>query len=176
MEIVCNDFMVLLGLLLIQVPLYSSSVAQSAWRQDLSEEEVLIRAEAEDTWHWWNRFRWAADFNVKLRLVLELNEGDRPSIEVVQRWLGEPVEAVIIPSTMFIRNRHNFPVLPKIWQETLKLFVKAHVNIIVSTDCGDNSLKLYSDYLNNFREMNKDVHILQRYAWTLNNLQFVSVY
>ncbi|XP_013110933.2 protein arginine N-methyltransferase 5 [Stomoxys calcitrans] len=151
------------GILLIHVPLYNSAVAQSSWRRDVSEEEILAKSESDDSWHWWNRFRWAADFNPKLRLVLELNEGDRPSIDIIQRWLGEPVEAIMIPSTMFIRNRHNYPVLPKNWQEILKLFMKSHANIIVSTDCGDTSLKLYSDYLTNFREMHKDVHILQSF-------------
>lgn len=145
----------------MQVPLYNSTVAHSAWRRDVSEDEVL-KMETQDSWLWWNSFRRAADFNSKLRLVLELNEAERPSLDVVLRWLGEPVEAIVIPSTMFIRNRHNFPVLPKIWQDVLKMFIKAHVNIIVSTDCNDNSLKLYTDYLINFRESNKDCHILQR--------------
>ncbi|XP_061393801.1 protein arginine N-methyltransferase 5 [Musca vetustissima] len=152
------------GILLIQVPLYKSAAAQATWRRDISEDESLQLAECgDDSWNWWNRFRWAADFNNKLRLVLELNEGEQPSLDVILRWLGEPLEAVIIPSSMFIRNRHNFPVLPKTWQEVLKMFVKAHVNMIVSTDCSDNSLKLYSDYLNNFREMHKDSHILQSF-------------
>lgn len=146
----------------MKVPLYNASVAQSVWRRDVSEDDVL-KMESEDSWHWWNNFRRAADFNPKLKLVLELNEAERPSLKVLLRWLGEPIESVIIPSTMFIRNRHNFPVLPKAWQDTLKMFIQANVNIIVSTGCED-ALKLYSDYLINFREANKDVYTLQTYV------------
>lgn len=147
--------------MLLQVPLYNKAVAQASCRRDLSEEDVLA-LEAEDSWHWWNNFRRAADFNPKVKVILEFNEGERPDINVVRRWLGEPVEAIILPSTMFIRNRHNFPVLPKAWQEILKLFIQAHVNMIVSTDIDDAGLKLYTDYLINFRETFKDTHSLQR--------------
>lgn len=143
------------------MPLYNSAVAQSSWRRDLTEDDVLS-LDSQDPWNWWNRFRWAADFNSKLKLVLEFNEGDRPELSVVRRWLGEPVEAIIVPSTMFIRNRHNYPVLPKAWQDILKMFVQAHVNIIVSTDTDDSGLKLYTDYLINFRESFREVHALQR--------------
>ncbi|KAM7344033.1 protein arginine N-methyltransferase 5 isoform 1-T1 [Cochliomyia hominivorax] len=150
------------GIMLLQVPLYNKAVAQSTCRRDLTEDDILA-LESEDSWLWWNHFRRAADFNPKVKVVLELNEGERPDINVVCRWLGEPVEAIILPSTMFIRNRHNFPVLPKAWQEILKLFVQAHVNMIVSTDTDDGSLKLYTDYLINFRETFKEVHGLQSY-------------
>lgn len=149
--------------MLIQVPLYNRAVAQASCRRDLTEDDVLA-LESQDSWHWWNRLRRAADFNPKIKVVLELNEGERPDINVVCRWLGEPVEAVILPSTLFIRNRHNYPVLPKAWQDIFKLFVKAHVNMIVSTDTEDDSLKLYTDYLINFRETFKDSHSLQRYV------------
>lgn len=148
--------------MLLQVPLYNKALAQSCYRRDLSEDDVLA-LDSEDSWNWWNCFRRAADFNPKLKVVLELSEGERPDMNVICRWLGEPVEAIVLPSTMFIKNRHNFPVLPKAWQEVLKIFIQAHVNLIVSTDTDDSCLKLYTDYLINFRETFKDSHSLQRY-------------
>ncbi|XP_036344111.1 protein arginine N-methyltransferase 5-like [Rhagoletis pomonella] len=150
------------GLLLVQVPLYNSKVAQSTWRRDIDEEQ-LERIEQQDTWHWWNSFRWAADFNPKIKLALELSESDRPSLEVVRRWIGEPVEAIIIPSTMFICNRQNYPVLPKTWQEILSYFTRARVNIIISSDVNDVSLKLYAEYMLRFMETHGDFHELQAF-------------
>lgn len=155
----CNHY-TFLGHLLVQVPLYNSAVAQSAWRSDIDMETVEHLQEL-DTWQWWNNFRCTADFNPKLKLVLEFNESDRPTEDVIRRWLGEPVEAVKLPSSMFIRNRHNFPVLPRAWQDVLAHFIRNHINIIVSVGMDDNSLKLYTEYLVNFRDMNKDSHELQ---------------
>lgn len=160
------------GTVLLQVPLYNSSVAHSTWRRDLSEDDVLA-LQCQDSWQWWNRFRLAANFNSKMRVVLELNEAERPDTNVVARWLGEPVEAIILPSTMFIRNRHNYPVLPKVWQEILKLFLQSHVNIIVSTDTNDASLRLYSDYLNNFRQVFEDSHPFQKCVYILITIKIV---
>uniref|UniRef100_A0A1B0GBX7 Protein arginine N-methyltransferase n=1 Tax=Glossina morsitans morsitans TaxID=37546 RepID=A0A1B0GBX7_GLOMM len=147
--------------LLVQVPLYNATAAHAVWRRDLSEEEVLD-LEQQDTWQWWNRFRLAADFNSKMKVVLEFNEIERPSLDVIRRWVGEPLEAVIIPSNLFIRNRQKYPVLPKEWQQVLKCVLQAHANIVVATDANDNSLKLYSDYLQNFRDIHKDAHSLER--------------
>ncbi|XP_053963735.1 protein arginine N-methyltransferase 5-like [Anastrepha ludens] len=147
------------GLLLVQVPLYNSKIAQSTWRRDIDNGQ-LERLEQQDTWHWWNSFRWAADFNSKIKVVLELNESDRPSLEVVRRWMGEPVEAIIVPSTMFICNRQDYPVLPKAWQEILSYFMRARINIIISSDVHDGSLKLYAEYMMRFQDINSDMHEL----------------
>ena len=144
----------------MQVPLYNAEEAHSMWRRDI-EVDDSIDSNAIDSWQWWHRFRSAANFNLKIRVVLELNEGERPSDDVIRRWLGEPVEAVLIPSNLFIRNRHNFPVLPKAWQDVLAHFARSKINLIVSTDTDDNSLKHYADYLMNFRETYKDSHELQ---------------
>uniref|UniRef100_A0A1A9X3K2 Protein arginine N-methyltransferase n=1 Tax=Glossina brevipalpis TaxID=37001 RepID=A0A1A9X3K2_9MUSC len=150
------------GVLLVQVPLYNAPAAQAVWRRDLREEEVLD-LEQQDTWQWWNCFRCAADFNIKLKVVLEFNETERPNLDIIRRWMGEPLEAVIIPSTMFIRNRQKYPVLPKAWQQVLACILQAHVNIIVSTDANDSNLKLYADYLQNFRDIHKDAHSLESF-------------
>uniref|UniRef100_A0A1A9UP09 Protein arginine N-methyltransferase n=1 Tax=Glossina austeni TaxID=7395 RepID=A0A1A9UP09_GLOAU len=150
------------GVLLVQVPLYNATAAHAVWRRDLSEEEVLD-LEQQDTWQWWNRFRLAADFNSKMKVVLEFNEIELPSLDVIRRWVGEPLEAVIIPSNLFIRNRQKYPVLPKAWQQVLKWVLQAHANIVLATDANDNSLKLYSDYLQNFRDIHKDAHSLESF-------------
>jgi hypothetical protein len=38
---------------------------------------------------------------------------DLPSREVLRRWLGEPVKAIILPTSIFLTNRKGFPVLSK---------------------------------------------------------------
>lgn len=145
---------------MVQVPMYNAKLASMAWRKDVSEETMQL-CEEEDTWQWWNRFRWTADFHPKIRVVLELNGGDCPNMEIVRRWLGEPVEAIIIPSSLFIRNVKNYPVLPKVWQEVIALFIKSHANIMISTDVNNNNLKKYAEYMINFRDTHLDVNPCQ---------------
>uniref|UniRef100_A0A1B0FR04 Uncharacterized protein n=1 Tax=Glossina morsitans morsitans TaxID=37546 RepID=A0A1B0FR04_GLOMM len=148
------------GVILIQVPLYNAAVAQALWRRDLSEENVLD-LNRQDTWQWWNRFRCAAHFDIKLRVVLEFNEIEEPDSDFVHRWLGEPIEAVVIPSSIFTRDCQNNPILSEAWQKILLYFLQLHVNIIVSTGANSGSLKLYSDYLLNLRDIRKDGQCLQ---------------
>lgn len=148
------------GVILIQVPLYNAAVAQALWRRDLSEENVLD-LNRQDTWQWWNRFRCAAHFDIKLRVVLEFNEIEEPDSDFVHRWLGEPIEAVVIPSSIFTRDCQNNPTLSEAWQKILLYFLQLHVNIIVSTGANNRSLKLYSDYLLNLRDIRKDGQCLQ---------------
>lgn len=151
-----------LGILLVQVPLYNASLGQSIWRQDLDESNLLDNESRKATWHWWNRFRWSCDFHSKMRVVLELHEDELPDVKTIRRWLGEPLEAVILPIAVFIPNSANYPVLPKQWQQILRYFVKAHVNIIVSADFTDNRLQKISHYLKNFEKNQMNGHILQR--------------
>lgn len=42
--------------------------------------------------------------------ALELTE-DLPSTEVLERWAGEPVKAVIIPTKIFLTNKAGYPAL-----------------------------------------------------------------
>lgn len=39
---------------------------------------------------------------------------DLPSREVLQRWRGEPVRAVIFPTPIFLTNKKGYPVLSKV--------------------------------------------------------------
>lgn len=147
----------------MQVPLYNAPLAQSMWRQDVDENALAVM-EDQDSWSWWNNFRWSCDFHSKLRVVLELHEDDVPELEVVRRWVGEPLEAVILPASLFITNSSNYPVLPKSWQEILQHFLNANVNILVATDPADNRLRQITSYLRNFTKAHCDEHILQRYS------------
>lgn len=39
---------------------------------------------------------------------------DLPSREVLQRWRGEPVRALIFPTSIFLTNKKGYPVLSKV--------------------------------------------------------------
>lgn len=44
---------------------------------------------------------------------------DMPSDEVVDKWLGEPIKAAILPTSIFLTNKKGFPVLSKAHQRII---------------------------------------------------------
>lgn len=111
------------------------------WRSDVPEESPC-----EDTWSWWNRFRVQSDFHAKHRVALELS-ADIPDREQVLRWLGEPVEFLIISTRLFLRNSANYPTLSKAHQDLIGCFVRKDVYFILKGNVEDRSLHLYVEYL-----------------------------
>lgn len=39
---------------------------------------------------------------------------DLPELAIRQRWMAEPLRAVIFPTSIFLTNRKGFPVLSKV--------------------------------------------------------------
>lgn len=122
----------------------------------------MAKAEANDPWTWWNNLRLAVDHHPKVKVVIELNDSDRPSRETVRRWLGENIEAIIIPSSLFVRNRSNYAVLKKEWQVIIGHFISVRANIIISTNPNDNALNQYADYVKKLISQKTDIHAINR--------------
>lgn len=70
--------------------------------------------EADDggAWQWWSSARCLCDHQPRLGVALVLTV-DLPSEKQLDLWLGEPLRAVILPTSLFLTNRKGFPVLPK---------------------------------------------------------------
>lgn len=60
--------------------------------------------------------------------VLELTE-NLPSEDALNRWLGEPIKAVIIPTSIFGTNKSGFPILNKAHQNFLNKLFKVNFSI-----------------------------------------------
>jgi protein arginine N-methyltransferase 5 len=101
---------------------------------------------ATDTWHWWNTLRTLCDSNKKIGLVLELS-ADLPPAEVVDRWCGEPVKALVLPTNIFVSNKKGFPVLSRAHQIVVKKFFKLSVQLILSGSVAGDQQKVYLQYM-----------------------------
>lgn len=44
---------------------------------------------------------------------------DMPSDAVIDKWLGEPIKAAILPTSIFLTNKKGFPVLSKAHQRII---------------------------------------------------------
>lgn len=130
------------GVLLVEVPMVNPKVAQANWRSDADYE-----CGADDTWNWWNNFRSYADFDTHVKVALEFS-ADIPEKREIYRWLGEPVDAVVLSSNIFLTNANNYAVLSKAHQELLVLFYRTFgCHFIVKANPDDKRLVHYADYI-----------------------------
>uniref|UniRef100_A0A8D8CZL7 Protein arginine N-methyltransferase n=2 Tax=Culex pipiens TaxID=7175 RepID=A0A8D8CZL7_CULPI len=130
------------GILLAEVPMVDLKAAQATWRADV-EEDVAV----EDPWNWWNNFRSYVDHDTHVKVALEFT-ADIPKKEEIYRWLGEPVDAIVISSSIFLTNSNNYPVLSKAHQELLVLFHRTlGCHFILKANPEDKRLVHYSDYI-----------------------------
>lgn len=104
--------------------------------------------ESVDTWHWWNKFRSYSDYNPRFLLALELT-ADLPSQDIILRWLGETVELLIVSTSLFIRNRNNYPVLPFAHKNAaLKFLARTNCKFALKApDDDDECLQNHVNYL-----------------------------
>lgn len=51
---------------------------------------------------------------------------DVPSDTVIDKWLGEPIKAAILPTSIFLTNKKGFPVLSKAHQRVICRLFKVH--------------------------------------------------
>ncbi|XP_073431544.1 protein arginine N-methyltransferase 5 [Dendrobates tinctorius] len=117
----------------MRVPL----MASNDLREDLIENEQTQDSDSENnveeekTWIWWHNFRTLCDYNKKIALAIEVG-ADLPSTNVIDRWLGEPIKAAVLPTSIFLTNKKGFPVLSKVHQRLIFRLFKLEVQFIIS--------------------------------------------
>lgn len=101
-----------------------------------------------DCWDWWNDFRTYCNYDRRLGIALDLCDTKHylPPCEL-NRWVGEPVRALIIPTSFFLINQHGKPVLSRAHQDIIKKFMSIDVQYIIKQDT-DGDLSLFLRYLN----------------------------
>ena len=118
-----------------RVPLRSP---YDACDRDLINEHTAVQAEPQcdtnvrDTWEWWNQLRCLCDNNKKLAVVLELNSKTIEDDDVIRRWVGEPLKAVVLPTNIFLTNKKGYPVLSRENQIVVHKFFKLSVQFIIT--------------------------------------------
>lgn len=108
---------------------------------------ICTEEEKEDTWEWWNDFATYCNYNKHLGLLLELPDKDNipPDCEI-DRWIGEPVKALIIPTSYFLPNCNGKPVLSRAHQDLIQKFLAIDVQYIIKPDV-EVDLSIYTKYL-----------------------------
>uniref|UniRef100_A0A8C1B314 Protein arginine N-methyltransferase 5 n=1 Tax=Cyprinus carpio carpio TaxID=630221 RepID=A0A8C1B314_CYPCA len=139
----------------IRVPL----LAPEDTREDLIENESFKQMDDgsndEKTWAWWHSFRTLCDYNKRICLAIEIGE-DLPSDTLIDKWLGEPIKAAILPTSIFLTNKKGFPVLSKAHQRIIFRLFKLEAQFIFTGENRHNEKDLrsylqYLEYLNQNR-------------------------
>ena len=79
-------------------------------------------------------------------MALSLDKGT-PDEDRLERWLGEPVKALIISTSLFLTNKRGCPVLPRSVQAVIKRFIPLKVQYIIEGRNLGHDMQLYQQYM-----------------------------
>ena len=131
----------------IEIPIQSTEDMSKVWRNDVEESKH------EDTWERWNLFRSLVQPDRRVSIALNL-AGDLPDDIQVERWAGEPIKAIIIPTSMFLTNKKGYPVLSKSHQVFLRVLMHKmarDVHVIIKGNKKHDEMRFYSQYIEHLR-------------------------
>uniref|UniRef100_A0AAY5EXN2 Protein arginine N-methyltransferase 5 n=1 Tax=Electrophorus electricus TaxID=8005 RepID=A0AAY5EXN2_ELEEL len=80
---------------------------------------------------------------------------DMPSDAVIDKWLGEPIKAAILPTSIFLTNKKGFPVLSKAHQRIIFRLFKLEAQFIF-TGTSRHSEKDFRCYLQYLEHLNQN--------------------
>eukprot|EP00873_Tetraselmis_striata_P028240 jgi/Tetstr1/448504/TSEL_035770.t1 len=117
----------------VRVPLVSPEAEQRELAEAAGgDQHPGTPAEGDDdSWKWWHQMRCLCESHSLLGAVLQLSETIPPP-ESWRRWLGEPVKAVVVPTSVFTTNKRGFPTLPRSHQDLLVCFFQHNIQVILS--------------------------------------------
>ncbi|XP_001945001.1 protein arginine N-methyltransferase 5 [Acyrthosiphon pisum] len=99
-----------------------------------------------DPWKKWTKFISSIRNVNRIKLALEIGP-ELPSDEELDRWLGEPVAALVIQSKIFMTNKKGYPVLSKPHQKFIKKMFNIGCQIVISGQLGIKQQFNYLGYL-----------------------------
>ena len=154
--------------------LFSWESESEGGRERMLGEEINNAASVNttiNTWDVWNAARTLLDQNPLVQLALELPVFLSPlSLRTsLDRWLGEPVRCLLIPTSTFVLNRSGFPVLPRLHQRCVLEFHRAQAHIIV-IESNNNTVTSTSSSSSSTINTNKQIHTRDVYCTYLKHL------
>lgn len=147
----------------IEIPLVSpETMLRARLSSPASEAEegksdgVQARASSleDDPWEAWNSFRTTCGHHANLAVALVVTENlPENASEAILRWQGEPVRALVLPTSIFLTNASGYPTLSQAHQAFLLAMMKYKAQIVVRGKSrnrhGLSAYVKYLHYLNN---------------------------
>ena len=100
--------------------------------------------EAARSWHIWDEFRMSLGQNHRAYVALRIEENLPLEYgKDFERWVGEPIKAILIPKSLFRMNRKGYPVLLKTHQEFILKFAHLDPYLIIEVGYKTRALLPY---------------------------------
>ncbi|KAH9502616.1 Protein arginine N-methyltransferase 5 [Bulinus truncatus] len=147
----------------VQIPLVSNSDSCDPVIEDIDAN--MDGSKYEDTWSWWNLFRSLCDSNKRLGVALELT-ADLPSQDVIDRWLSEPVKALIVSTSLFLTNHKGYPVLARPHQSVIRKMFKLEAQVIITGQDRhpEKTIRAYQQYIDHLWQTQEPLDTVSQFA------------
>lgn len=132
----------------IRIPLVTPKSCSAKWRRNASND-----FDYDEMWEKWNYIRMISQSHPRLFVALEMN-GDPPDEERINRWLGEPIVMLILPTSVFLTNSSKYPVLSKAYQffvSSLNFKMARSFSFVIKGNNLHGNMKHYTQYLNHLK-------------------------
>ncbi|GBP55496.1 Protein arginine N-methyltransferase 5 [Eumeta japonica] len=117
------------SLIWVQLPLVcEKTIREFKIKNDDSEEHD---EPWQETWKWWSQFHARLEFDKRVGAVLELTP-DLPPSHLLHHWLGEPVKAIILPTSIFQTNKKGYPVLSRAHKDFVLQMISRDAQVIIT--------------------------------------------
>lgn len=125
--------------------LYTELYHLKSWiKIPLIDPEVILNSDNEfiddntnikyDSWERWNTLRSMCNYRDNLCIALELTIDLPTDVSIINRWYCEPVEALILPTSIFITNmKDGKPILPSnLHKEIVIKMLDRNIQLVIS--------------------------------------------
>ncbi|XP_023939076.2 protein arginine N-methyltransferase 5 [Bicyclus anynana] len=123
---------------------YVPMFCQRTLRDQESEENENIEV-WDEPWRWWSTFHERINWDKRVGVVVEI-PANLPPQEILKRWLGEPIKAIVVPTSLFHNNKKGYPVLSRAHQQLVVEMIEHEAQVIVSGARRSN-IEYYLQYL-----------------------------
>ncbi|KAH7644175.1 arginine n-methyltransferase 5-like protein [Dermatophagoides farinae] len=120
--------------------------------QELRKDPIYIDDDYE--WKKWNHLRKIMQFHPNISIALEVN-GELLDTDRLDRWLGEPIKFIILPTSVFLTNSSKFPVLSKVMQlfmGQINFKMASNFSIIIKGNNLHGHIKNYCQYIGHLQK------------------------
>ncbi|XP_076325185.1 protein arginine N-methyltransferase 5 isoform X2 [Tachypleus tridentatus] len=130
----------------VEVPMQAAEDLSEVYINKPESAEAGTVAKQTDTWDWWNTFRGVCNTDKKFGLALELS-ADIPSEDIINRWMGEPIRCITVPTSLFLTNKKGYPVLSRAHQQVFEGVFKLGVQVLIKGVNRHESIRYYQQYM-----------------------------
>jgi type II protein arginine methyltransferase len=117
--------------------------------------EIPTKGPMNDTWIIWNQLRTQITPDKHLAIALELTTNFPTDLQLLQRWTGEPIKALILPTSIFTsNNKENHPVLSKSHEKFIRLLINkmaCDIQFVIKNDSNQTDMRNYCQYVDNLK-------------------------